>query len=53
MLQKIQVTTQTNTRAGDALHLSVAMQCEAKAFATLDNAQAASAKQLGFMVDMF
>ena len=43
----------TNTRAGDALHLSVAMQCEAKAFATLDNTQAASAKQLGFMVDMF
>ena len=40
----------TNTRAGDALHLSVAMQCEAKAFVTLDNAQAASAKQLGFDV---
>lgn len=39
-----------NTRAGDALHLSVAMQCEAKAFVTLDNAQAASAKQLGFEV---
>ena len=39
-----------NTRAGDALHLSVAMQCEAKAFATLDMAQAASAKQLGFEV---
>ena len=40
----------TNTRAGDALHLSVAMQCEAKAFVTLDIAQAASAKQLGFEV---
>ena len=40
----------TNTRAGDALHLSVAMQCEAKAFVTLDIAQAASAKQLGFAV---
>ena len=39
-----------NTRAGDALHLSVAMQCEVKAFVTLDNAQAASAKQLGFEV---
>ena len=39
-----------NTRAGDALHLSVAMQCEAKAFVTLDNAQATSAKQLGFDV---
>ena len=39
-----------NTRAGDALHLSVAMQCEAKAFVTLDNAQAASSKQLGFDV---
>ena len=39
-----------NTRAGDALHLSVAMQCEAKAFVTLDNAQATSAKQLGFEV---
>ena len=39
-----------NTRAGDALHLSVAMQCEAKAFVTLDNVQAASAKQLGFEV---
>ena len=39
-----------NTRAGDALHLSVAMQCEAKAFVTLDIAQAASAKQLGFEV---
>ena len=39
-----------NTRAGDALHLSVAMQCEAKAFVTLDNAQAASAKQMGFDV---
>ena len=38
----------TNTRAGDALHLSVAMQCEAKVFVTLDNTQAASAKQLGF-----
>jgi predicted nucleic acid-binding protein len=50
MLQKIQVTTQANTRAGDALHLSVALQCEAKAFVTLDNAQAASAKQLGFEV---
>ena len=40
----------TNTRAGEALHLSVAMQCEAKAFVTLDIAQAASAKQLGFDV---
>ena len=40
----------TNTRAGDALHLSVALQCEAKAFVTLDIAQAASAKQLGFDV---
>ena len=39
-----------NTRAGVALHLSVALQCEAKAFVTLDNAQAASAKQLGFDV---
>ena len=39
-----------NTRAGDALHLSVALQCEAKAFVTLDNALAASAKQLGFDV---
>ena len=39
-----------NTRAGDALHLSVALQCEAKAFVTLDIAQAASAKQLGFEV---
>ena len=39
-----------NTRAGDALHLSAAMQCEAKAFVTLDNAQAATAKQLGFEV---
>ena len=39
-----------NTRAGDALHLSVAMQCEAKAFVTLDNAQATSAKQMGFDV---
>lgn len=39
-----------NTRAGDALHLSAAMQCEAKTFVTLDNAQAASAKQLGFDV---
>ena len=39
-----------HTRAGDALHLSVAMQCEAKTFVTLDNAQAASAKQLGFEV---
>ena len=39
-----------NTRAGDALHLSVAMQCEVKAFVTLDIAQAASAKQLGFEV---
>ena len=33
-----------STRAGDALHLSVAMQSEVKAFVTLDNAQAASAK---------
>ena len=41
---------QANTRAGDALHLSVAMQCEVKAFVTLDMAQAASAKQLGFEV---
>ena len=41
-----------NTRADDALHLSVAMQCEVKAFVTLDNAQAASAKQLGFDVIM-
>ena len=39
-----------NTRAGDALHLSVVMQCDAKDFVTLDNAQAASAKQLGFEV---
>ena len=39
-----------NTRAGVALHLSVALQCEAKAFVTLDIAQAASAKQLGFDV---
>ena len=39
-----------NTRTGDALHLSVALQCEVKAFVTLDNAQAASAKQLGFEV---
>ena len=39
-----------NTRAGDALHLSVAKQCEAKQFATLDNALAATAKQLGFDV---
>ena len=39
-----------NTRAGDALHLSVAVQCEVKAFATLDNALAATAKQLGFDV---
>ena len=41
-----------NTHAGDALHLSVAMQCEAKAFVTLDIAQAASAKQMGFDVVM-
>ena len=39
-----------NTRAGDALHLSIAMQCEVKQFVTLDNAQATSAKQLGFEV---
>ena len=39
-----------NTRAGDALHLSVAMQCDAKQFITLDIAQAATAKQLGFEV---
>ena len=50
MLQKIQVTTQTNTRAGDTLHLSVAFECAIKQFVTLDMAQAASAKQLGFEV---
>ena len=50
MLQKIQVTTQTNTRAGDALHLSAALACDAKDFVTLDNAQAVTAKQLGFEV---
>ena len=42
--------TPANTRAGDALHLSVAMQCESKQFVTLDMVQAASAKQLGFEV---
>lgn len=50
MLKKIQVTPQSITRAGDALHLSVAIECEAKTFITLDNAQAATAKQLGFEV---
>ena len=39
-----------NTRTGDGLHLSVAMQCEVKTFAALDMMQAASAKQLGFEV---
>lgn len=39
-----------NTRAGDALHLSVAIECAAQQFVTLDIAQAASAKQLGFTV---
>lgn len=39
-----------NTRAGDALHLSVALACEAKDFVTLDNAQAETAKQLKFNV---
>lgn len=41
-----------NTRAGDALHLSAAITCGAKEFVTLDIAQAASAKQLGFVVTM-
>ena len=40
----------SNTRAGDALHLSVAVECGAKQFVTLDTAQATSAKQLGFEV---
>lgn len=39
-----------NTRAGDALHLSVAIECAVKQFVTLDMAQAASAMQLGFEV---
>lgn len=41
-----------NTRAGDALHLSVALNCELKKFVTLDKVQAACAKQLGFDVVM-
>ena len=40
----------TNTRAGDALHLSVALACDVKQFVTLDMAQAETAKQLGFEV---
>ena len=39
-----------NTRAGDALHLSTALMCEAKQFITLDIAQALTAEQLGFEV---
>lgn len=41
-----------NTRAGDALHLSVALECEAKFFVTLDHAQAENAKQLKFVTLM-
>ena len=40
----------SSTRAGDALHLSVAVECDAKQFITLDMAQAETAKQLGFEV---
>ena len=44
--------TYANTRAGDALHLSVALECAAKEFITLDNAQAETAKQLKFNVTL-
>jgi len=40
--------TYANTRAGDALHLSVALECDAKDFVTLDNAQLETAKKLKF-----
>lgn len=41
-----------NIRAGDALHLSVALECVAKEFITLDNAQAETAKQFKFNVSL-
>jgi uncharacterized protein len=44
--------THSNTRAGDALHLSVALECETKDFVTLDNTQAETAKQLKFNVTL-
>jgi predicted nucleic acid-binding protein len=41
------IQANTKLRAGDALHLSVAMECKAREFATLDIAQHEGAKRLG------
>ncbi|HSH86910.1 MAG TPA: type II toxin-antitoxin system VapC family toxin [Methylophilus sp.] len=46
------VHTNSNLRAGDALHLSVALGAGINAFVTLDNHQAKAAQALGFVCEV-
>ncbi|MFD1122648.1 type II toxin-antitoxin system VapC family toxin [Methylophilus flavus] len=43
------IRSNTNLRAGDALHLSVAISADIKEFVTLDSNQARAAKQMSFI----